>query len=321
MNSRREQNKSLNLLTIADIYTISVFVIYSLLAIIFFSNLANASELIIKNISILALIFILAYLDKKYEKAIFTLLHRTYFIAIILIIYNQIQDYLPFINPEMYDQTFIKWDKALFGVNPTEWIYKYSHPLLTEYLQIAYFSFYFLPILHAVELYAQKKDQSFYIFSGTILFSFYFSYMLYVVMPAIGPRFIIHEFNAMDQELPGLWLTTFLRDIINSGGAIPKGAANPEQFVNRDCMPSGHTMVTLITIILVYQNNSKFRHLILVLGISLIIATVYLRYHYVVDLIAGILLVYPTLWIESYIRKLLLKTKKIKTGDEQNRNR
>lgn len=320
MVSSRKQNISKHLLTIADIYTISVFIIYTILAIVFFSQLTNASELIIKNISILLLIIILAYLDKKYQNAIFTLLHRTYFVAIILVIYNQIQEYIPFINSQMYDQLLIKWDRELFGVNPTEWIYKFSHPLLTEYLQIAYFSFYFLPILHAVELYARKKDYNFYIFTGTILFSFYFSYMLYVVMPAIGPRFIIHEFMAMDQQLPGLWLTTFLRDIINSGGAIPKGAANPENFVNRDCMPSGHTMVTIITIILVYKNNSKFRHLILVLGISLIIGTVYLRYHYVVDLIAGILLIYPTLWLEKNIRTLLLKTKKIKTGDEQNRN-
>jgi membrane-associated phospholipid phosphatase len=45
-----------------------------------------------------------------------------------------------------------------------------------------------------------------------------------------------------------------------------------------------------------FRYRLKSRWFLAVLGSSLIIATVYLRYHYVVDLIAGGLLAWFTIW-------------------------
>ena len=124
-------------------------------------------------------------------------------------------------------------------------------------------------------------------------------------MPAIGPRFTLHEFGTLNSELPGLWLTDFFRELVNLGGGVSSDTPNPAEIVNRDCMPSGHTMMTLISIICAFKLKSCYKWLILVIGISLIFSTVYLRYHYVVDVIAGIGFAIITMWIEPKIEKYL----------------
>lgn len=122
-------------------------------------------------------------------------------------------------------------------------------------------------------------------------------------MPAIGPRFVVYDFAALDKELPGVFLTHYLREAINFGGGVFDKTVNPALIVNRDCMPSGHTMITLATIFWAYRLNTKVRHIILIFGISLIFATIYLRYHYLVDIIAGIIFAALSLWLEPIFNK------------------
>ena len=50
-------------------------------------------------------------------------------------------------------------------------------------------------------------------------------------------------------------------------------------------------MMTMIAIFMAYRYRLKVRRAVLFVGILLIIATVYLRYHYVIDVLAGALLV------------------------------
>jgi membrane-associated phospholipid phosphatase len=113
----------------------------------------------------------------------------------------------------------------------------------------------------------------------------------------------------MDEELPGLLLTPILRSLVNEGGGIEPGELHPERVVNRDCFPSGHTMMTLLTIILAWQCRSAFRIPITIVGLSLIVATVYLRYHYVVDLIAGAAFAVVALRLEPRLYRMLLERK------------
>ncbi len=55
----------------------------------------------------------------------------------------------------------------------------------------------------------------------------------------------------------------------------------------RDCMPSGHTEIVLIVLYLAYRYERFLFYLFFPLVCGLILSTVYLRYHYVIDLFAG----------------------------------
>ena len=67
-------------------------------------------------------------------------------------------------------------------------------------------------------------------------------------------------------------------------------------------------MMTVMNIIISFQLRSKQRWIFLVIGSCLIFSTVYLRYHYAVDVIAGIVFAFLVMWFEPKIwRKLLAK--------------
>jgi membrane-associated phospholipid phosphatase len=128
---------------------------------------------------------------------------------------------------------------------------------------------------------------------------------LYLFVPAIGPRFTLYEFSQLSVELPGLYFTDYLREIINTGGGIINPNMPAIDQINRDCMPSGHTMITIITIILSFRYKSKLKYPILIIGSSLIFSTVYLRYHYVIDVFAGFIFAYISLYLEKRIHRLI----------------
>ena len=190
-----------------------------------------------------------------------------------------------------YDDWLIAADRWLFGVNPTEWIAQFSNPFLTELLQIAYTSFYFLFLIVGYDLYRRGDLDVFRYFMFTCVYGFFLSYLGYFALPAVGPRFTLHDFSALDTELPGLLLTPYLRWFVNAGESIPMGVPNAEALAGtqRDVFPSGHTMMTLVLIYLSARYKVRSRWMLYVTGALLIVATVYQRYHYVVDLMAGVL--------------------------------
>ncbi len=202
-----------------------------------------------------------------------------------------------------YDELLIQIDYRMFGVNPTEWIAQFSHPVLTEFLQIIYASYFFLFLIAGYEIYRRKLFKEFNYFILLVVYGFYLSYMGYLLVPAIGPRFTIHDFHTKSEELPGLFLTDIIRESLNRGESIPPGVANPEDYVKRDVFPSGHAKLTFVLLFAVWRYRLKCRRYMYVIGTLLIISTVYLWYHYVIDLIAAVLFFAFTIMTAPYIDK------------------
>ena len=57
-----------------------------------------------------------------------------------------------------------------------------------------------------------------------------------------------------------------------------------------DAFPSGHTAIAIIVLAMAARYQRRLFYPLLVITVSLMISTVYLRYHYVIDVIAGVLL-------------------------------
>ncbi len=290
-----------------DIYTLALVGVYSTIGIALYPKVERASLWLLLNGLIVMLIAALAWAEGHWAPRWIRLLHWLYLPPVIYLMYQQVHAYIPVVNPQLYDELLIAWDYALFGTHPTHWIARFAHPLLTEYLQTTYMLFYFLPLIHAAELFTRGRLKAVSVLARSMALGFYVSYLCYFALPAIGPRFTLHDFHQLDAELPGLYLTPVWRAYVNAGGGIPDGVPNPEDWVHRDCMPSGHTMMTLINTVLAFRFRSRTRWLLAGLGGSLIVATVYLRYHYVVDLIAGALCALCILWLEPRLYRLLAR--------------
>ena len=152
-----------------------------------------------------------------------------------------------------------------------------------------------------LELQFKKEILNFKFATFSIILGFVLSYIGYFLVPAVGPRFTLHEFTNTNFELPGIWLTQYLREIINTAESVPMGTINPIEVVQRDVFPSGHTQMTLIVIYLSHKFRTKFRHIIYPIGTLLIIATVYLIYHYVVDVLGGLIFMIITMYLSKYL--------------------
>lgn len=276
---------------------ISVFYIFlTTYIIVFYSLIPNNNLFIALNIFIIMLTFLLAFCEKKYDNKFWKLLHYWYIAPLIFMTFKELYYLIKPVRQFDFDWLFIKIDLWIFGVNPTQVLHKISFPLLTEMLQIVYALFYVLPVILILALIINKryKASDYAVFS--IIFGFYLSYLGYFAMPAIGPRFTLHNFQSLDKELPGLFLTEPLRALTNNGESIDKETPNPADVVQRDVFPSGHTMLTLITMYLAVKLRSKTKYFILPVGVLLIFATVYLRYHYVIDLVGGAAFMLLSLW-------------------------
>ncbi len=224
-----------------------------------------------------------------------------YLVPLILLTFKEIYFFIELLNLPDYDWILIKLDYLLFGVHPTYVLGKIANPVLTEILQIAYSTFYFLPIILGYDFYRRGDIKTYRYVMGTVVYGFYLSYIGYLLVPAIGPRFTLHDFLKLDDELPGLFLTKALRLMINTGESIPPGVPNPADYAQRDAFPSGHTQITLVIMYLSVVLNSKTKYFLVPTGILLIFSTVYLRYHYVIDLIAGFLFAVFTVATSPYL--------------------
>jgi len=76
---------------------------------------------------------------------------------------------------------------------------------------------------------------------------------------------------------------------------VPVGAAAGDalRLAPRDAFPSGHVLVTLLSIGWAWGCRLRVRWPVTAVGALLVAATVYLRYHYVVDVLAGAVLGHP----------------------------
>src|SRR4029450_9213009 len=201
-------------------------------------------------------------------------------------IFNELEHVVHPINPIDIDAQLMAIDYALFGVHPTIWFERFMVPWVTEnrevpyvtaYMQRAYVTFYFLPFILCTPLYRQGQFLAFRVSLCALLLSYFISYLLYFLTPARGPRFYLAEAHTL--PLTGLWLTTPLQAILDA-----------LEGVQRDAFPSGHTAIAIIVLAIAARYQRRLFSPLLGTTVSLMVSTVYLRYHYVIDVIAGVLL-------------------------------
>ena len=276
----------------ADFLVIAFGIILSLINLAFTARIPSWWILILINCGVSLLILWLGYSRATSSSNVIRFIHDWYVVPVTFFSFKELYFMIkPMHFGRDYDNLLIAIDRWVFGVNPTEWIMHIANPYLTEILQIAYTSFYFLFIVIGYELYRRHNLDLFHYFMFTCVYGFFLSYFGYFFLPAVGPRFTLHDFAGLNTDLPGVLLTPYLRWFVNAGGSVPMGVPNEVAIAGtqRDVFPSGHTMMTLVLMHLSHKFKTRTRYFIYGIGTLLIVATVYQRYHYVVDLVAGAL--------------------------------
>ncbi|GMT46985.1 MAG: PAP2 superfamily protein [bacterium] len=277
----------------ADAITLIFVSLFALLTLIYFGSVASAGKLLFTYASLLSIQLILIRYSP--EQGFLKFFHDIVFpVMAVFLVFNSMTELVPGVNPGDIDFRLIRADYWLLGGYPTVWLERVVNPYLTEILQLAYTSYYFLPVILGIALKIKKRETEFDEGLLFILLCFYLSYVGYILFPALGPRYTMNHLQSI--PLKGTMLSEKIYSILNSIEGI-----------KRDAFPSGHTAVTLVVLHLAYRYEKRLFHIYLPITVLLVFATVYCRYHYVVDVLGGIVLYVITMiagqWILRSFRK------------------
>lgn len=277
----------------ADAVTIIFLLFLSALTLIFYQHIPKAPFLIsLYSIFFIAQIILIRFKNNGRFMGLFYDL--IFPILCVLVIFDSLEWLVHYVNPEDIDPILIRLDYLIFNNHPTIILERIMSPLLTDILQIAYSTYYFIPTSFGVVLLLNNQREEFNRTLFLILFCFYLSYLGYILMPALGPRFTISHLQTT--ELRGLFIAEPLQKLLNKLEGI-----------KRDAFPSGHTAVAVTVLYLAYRFKKRFFWILLPIVAALIFSTVYCRYHYVVDIIAGFGLTLLTIFLGEWYYEWWLK--------------
>ena len=209
------------------------------------------------------------------------------------LVFNSLGALIASIHATTFDAFLIAVDHWIFGVHPTVWMERLIRPTLSATLQFAYISYYFIPLSLGIVLIAKGRFGKFEEVLFGILLCFYLSYVGYLLVPAIGPRFTLSHLQTGD-----LQVSPFIEKIQDALNNLEKNKT--------DAFPSGHTAVSLMSLYYAWEMREKRLFTVLIPVVTaLLISTVYLRYHYVIDVIAGMALTVLTIALAPLLRRLL----------------
>lgn len=204
--------------------------------------------------------------------------------ALAIAVYTNLHDTIAFVNPGDISPILIKIEESMFGMQPVLWAEKFYHPILTEIFSFCYLNFFWYSFTLGALLYFGKNPEDFRKAMFGVVLLFYAGYIFYILFPAVPPRIIFKPL--FTKTLDGSILTDAMNRIVNISFATSRAA-----------FPSLHCANTLITLIYAFKYKRAFFYVFLPIGLGLILGTVYLRHHYVIDIIAGFALALLVYWL------------------------
>ncbi len=275
----------------------SALLLPSALALCFRNRLSDPQGILLRYALLGAFLAVIAVLERREERLppALRIALNFYPAAFIPLIFESLGPLIPAARGRARDEILIAADRALFGVDPTVWLERLVRAPLTDLLYIAYAAYFFLPLLLGGCLWAHNSSEAKrYIF--TITLSFYVSYVGYFTVPAYGPRFALAAEHSVS-----LQTTPISRAISRTIDELER--------TKMDVFPSGHTMIATAVLLVAFARMRRLFWILLPVVTGLLISTVYCRYHYVVDVIAGILLAFITVPLGDRLYDWFTETK------------
>jgi membrane-associated phospholipid phosphatase len=189
--------------------------------------------------------------------------------------------------PHDRDVELLHIDRLLFGETPAVLLQRFAGPVLTDVMTAAYFLHLVLPPLLGLLLYT-KKWYAFRQFLLAVLIAGILGQVGYILVPAVGPK----------RAFPGIFTRTLAGEVYQPVTEALESIRAP-----RDVFPSLHVGVSTIVLVLSRRRSRRLFLVLLPLVVLNWISTVYLRYHYFIDVVAG----WATAWLSIALARQLLR--------------
>ena len=296
MNLRSEFCRRWDLLKAYDKNLVIFWSILSIYILIFHRSLElGLLKFFIHLLLIVLVLLIIPWMSRQQGRG-WHFLRHWYIILGLPFFYFDIGTLIHGIFPQVFDHLIVKFELWLFGTLPNVWLQQFVNPVLTEIMQISY-SIYWITIpLGGAVFYFKKEYRHFEYLLYYVTITFFASYIIFILFPIAGPRFILADQITVPYN--GLLVGGSLRKFMTVVGF--RGAA----------FPSSHVGVALVLLIYVWHFKPRLAlWLFLPLVTALSLATVYGQYHYVSDVLAGVLMgLIIGFWGARQARKNLVKS-------------
>jgi hypothetical protein len=211
-----------------------------------------------------------------------SLLYRVGMVGVVLGSYFQLREILPAVSPWADDEHIYAIDRKLFGVEPAVWFDHFTNPATTEWFAFFYFLYFLIVSAHVLPmLFCVRDEEVLESFGIGILLVFLSAHLMYMVVPGWGPYWYLS--GSFRHELHGGTFWRLVQGTVEAGGA------------QKDIFPSLHTAAPTFFAWFSFRHRNRppFKYtwaVIAFLATQIILATMFLRWHYLIDVIAGLAL-------------------------------
>jgi len=202
----------------------------------------------------------------------------------VLILYFE----LGFLVPTLRDYSDYRYDRVLQAIDiwlmgdPEAFIRGLANTTLSDVLTVCYFAFYPLTLILPALLFVRGAFELYQRVAAIILMAFLLSYVGYVIFPALGPHRLFDV--QRPPELDGFGLS-------RAGYQWLRGIPNEPP----DAFPSGHALIAMLVPALAWRWQRTWFWWLAPFGLGIVLSTIYLRLHYVTDVVASVVIA-PIAW-------------------------
>ena len=276
----------------SDWITIFYLSITAVLIAIFRKNLARWPIYLLVHIALVIGILSLSAAPKALPPVL-QVLRDAYPLATIPAFYWGIAQLTQLIFRDYFDSLIVRWDDWLFKIQPSIALSKrYPSVILSEFLHLCYFSYYGIVVFLGAVLYLQGRYDAFHNTVFAEIFTFNVCLIWYIFMPVTGPRYD-------PEKIGGTLANGFFYKLTHAilSRASSKGTA----------FPSSHVAIAVVVLLCAARYDLISFLILLPLCVGLVIGTVYGRFHYAADAIAGTVLGCAIFCIAPTVYQWLLK--------------
>lgn len=267
-----------------DIITILYAFISGVILLFAAFKLENVQTRLLIRIAIIAIVVVIAFFLYGKKNTILNIIRNFYFVPVLLYFLSE-GDYINNILFPDLDKYMVNFELTLFSDHPGVAMSKILHfKWFSELMSFIYLLYFALVIYFVVRVYRHYRDRYDYI-AFLINMMFYMIFIIFILCPVAGPQYYLVP---PDNQIPEGY---FFRDIarwIFLKTDLPASA-----------FPSINSLFLCFIGYLTYRNIKPLFKYVLPLCFLILIASVYLKLHYAVDVIAGLLSFPAFYWISS----------------------
>jgi membrane-associated phospholipid phosphatase len=241
---------------------------------IFHRNVEHPSIYFAIHLGIGVAVACLAWAASRSSNGALRFVRHWYPLPLYIFFFEELEGLVHMVFPSWLDRWLIEFDYRFVGVHPSVWLARFSSPALNDFMQFAYMTYFlYLVVLPAI-LYAERKQLAFWTVMVSTAVAHYSVYVMAVLLPIESPYYSL---ASLQSKVLGGGGPTALIELIERFGRV-HGAA----------FPSAHVAGSMVAICASWRFRRWLFWICLPLFVSMCVATVYGRYHYIADVLAGI---------------------------------